>query len=128
MSDIIIAILATFGVLIILLAAIGFLKMPDAYLRMCVTTKASTLGSASVLAAAAVFFGDGGVTSRTIAIILFLLLTVPVGAHLIARASYFIGVKLWDKTIMDEMAGKYKKTTHELMSEETGEEEEEVEE
>lgn len=122
MSDIIIAVLATFGVLIILLAAIGFLKMPDAYLRMCVTTKASTLGSGLILVAAAVFFGDGGVTSRSIAIILFLLLTVPVGAHLIARASYFIGVKLWDKSIMDEMEGKYKKSTHELMSEETGEE------
>ncbi|HLU50554.1 MAG TPA: monovalent cation/H(+) antiporter subunit G [Flavobacteriaceae bacterium] len=95
MSDILTAISATIGVLFILLAAVGFLKMPDSYLRMCVTTKASTLGSGLILLASAIFFADSGVTSRVIAIILFLFLTVPVGAHLIARASYFIGVKLW---------------------------------
>ncbi len=118
MSDFVIAVTATLGVLVILLASIGFLKMPDTYLRMCVTTKASTLGSGLLLISAAIFFNDGGVTSRTIAIILFLFLTVPVGAHLIARASYFIGVKLWENTCMDELSGKYKKSTHELLGEE----------
>lgn len=122
MSDILTAISATIGVLFILLAAVGFLKMPDSYLRMCVTTKASTLGSGLILLASAIFFADSGVTSRVIAIILFLFLTVPVGAHLIARASYFIGVKLWEGTIIDEMKGKYNKHSHELHSEEQPEE------
>ncbi|HLU50715.1 MAG TPA: monovalent cation/H(+) antiporter subunit G [Flavobacteriaceae bacterium] len=122
MSDIIIAITATAGVLFILLAAIGFLKMPDAYLRMAVTTKASTLGSGLILLAATLFFADSGVTSRVIAIILFLFLTVPVGAHLIARAAYFIGVKLWKGTIIDEMEGKYDLHSHELHSEENKDE------
>src|SRR5690554_1077845 len=118
MIDIIVAILATVGVLFIFLAAIGFLRMPDAYLRMCVTTKASTLGTGLILLSAGVFFRDSGVIPRVIAIILFLFLTVPVGAHLIARVSYFIGVKLWKGTIMDELKGKYDKRSHELHSDE----------
>lgn len=117
MIDIIIAFLGTIGVLFIFLAAVGFIRMPDTYLRMCVTTKASTLGSGLILLSAAVFFGESGVISRVIAIILFLFLTVPVGAHLIARVSYFIGVQLWKGTIMDELKGKYDKQSHELHSE-----------
>ncbi len=116
MIDIIIAFLGTIGVLFIFLAAVGFIRMPDTYLRMCVTTKASTLGSGLILLSAAVFFGESGVISRVIAIILFLFLTVPVGAHLIARVSYFIGVKLWKGTVMDELKGKYDKQSHELHS------------
>src|SRR5690554_2361884 len=121
MIDIIVAVIATVDVLFIFLAAIGFLRMPDAYLRMCVTTKASTLGTGLILLSAAVFFHESGVIPRVVAIILFLFLTVPVGAHLIARVSYFIGVKLWKGTVMDELEGKYDRRSHELHSKnETG--------
>lgn len=118
MSDIIVGILATLGTLFVLLAAVGVIRMPDTYLRISVTTKAATLGIGLILAAAAVYFGEVSITSRVMAIILFILLTAPVGAHLIGRASYFIGVKLWKKSVIDDLEGKYKKSTHELMSDE----------
>lgn len=117
MSDVIIGILATLGTLFVLLAAVGVIRMPDTYLRISVTTKAATLGIGLILAAAAIYFNEISITSRVLAIILFILLTAPVGAHLIGRASYFIGVKLWSKSLIDDLEGKYKKSTHELKSE-----------
>ena len=117
MSDLLLAIFASLGALFVLLAAIGLVRMPDTYLRISVTTKAATLGIGLILIAAALYFKDASVTSRVLAIILFILLTAPVAAHLIGRASYFIGVKLWHKSVMDDLDGKYKKVTHELMSE-----------
>jgi len=116
MIDIIIAAIATLGALFVLLAAIGIVRMPDTYLRISVTTKAATLGVGLLLLSSTVFFSNADVTSQAFVIILFLFLTAPVSAHLIGRASYFIGVKLWDKSVMDELQGKYQKNTHILKS------------
>ncbi|MUP44779.1 monovalent cation/H(+) antiporter subunit G [Gramella sp. BOM4] len=116
MIDIIIGVLATFGALFVLLAAVGMIRMPDTYLRISVTTKAATLGVGLLLMASMVYFSDSDVTSQAFVIILFIFLTAPVSAHLIGRASYFIGVKLWDKSVMDDLRGKYQKNTHELKS------------
>jgi multicomponent Na+:H+ antiporter subunit G len=117
MSDWIIGILATFGAIFILLAAIGVLRMPDLYLRISVTTKAATLGIGLVLACAAIYFNEMAITTRVLAIIFFLLLTAPVGAHLLGRASYFIGIPMWKKSVMDNLKGMYQKRTHKLLSE-----------
>jgi len=117
MSEIFVAIFSLSGAIFILLAAIGLIRMPDAYLRISVTTKAATLGIGLLLIAAAIHFKDFSITSRVLAIILFILLTAPISGHLIGRASYFSGVKLWKDSIMDDMAGKYSKATQELKSE-----------
>lgn len=116
MIEIIIGIIATFGALFVLFAAIGIVRMPDTYLRISVTTKAATLGVGLLLVATMLYFGNTDVTSQTLVIILFIFLTAPVSAHLIGRASYFIGVKLWDQSVMDELRGKYQKNTHVLKS------------
>lgn len=118
MSDFFIAVSATFGALFVLLASIGLVRMPDTYLRISVTTKAAKLGIGLILISAVLYFNEASVTSRVLAIILFIILTAPVGAHLIGRASYFIGVKMWHKSVIDELEGKYKKVTHELMNDE----------
>lgn len=116
MISIIIVILITLGTLFILLAAIGMVRMPDTYLRISVTTKAATLGVGLLLISSAIYFNDLSTTSRALVIILFVLLTAPVSAHLVGRASYFMGVKLWDKSVMDDLRGKYQKKTHVLKS------------
>ncbi len=116
MTEIIIILLSTLGTLFIFLAAIGVVRMPDLYLRISVTTKAATLGIGLVLIAAAIYFNDLSVTTRVLAIILFMLLTAPVGAHMIGRASYFTGVKLWGKSRYDDLKGKYHPKTHKLSS------------
>ncbi len=118
MNEIIIIILMSLGSIFVLLAAVGVVRMPDLYLRISVTTKAATLGIGLVLASVAVYFQETSVTTRILAIILFILLTAPVGAHLLSRASYITGVPLWKKSVMDELKGKYKKTDHTLSSKE----------
>jgi multicomponent Na+:H+ antiporter subunit G len=83
---------------------------------MSATTKASTLGTGLVLIGTAFYFHEIGIISRAITIILFLLLTAPVAAHLIARAAYFDHVPLWDKTKFDELKDKYNEADHTLKS------------
>jgi multicomponent Na+:H+ antiporter subunit G len=116
MIDLLIIVISSLGALFILLAAIGVVKMPDIYLRISVTTKAATLGIGLLLVAAAIYFQEGSITARILAIILFMLLTAPVGAHMIGRASYFTGIKLWKNSKIDDLEGKYDPKTHQLKS------------
>lgn len=95
--------LISLGTVFVFLAGLGVLRMPDLYLRISVTTKAATLGIGLILFGAAIHFTETSVTTRILAIILFLLLTAPVSAHLIGKASYFVGVPLWHKTVIDEL-------------------------
>jgi multicomponent Na+:H+ antiporter subunit G len=118
MSNLLIYFFASLGALFIFLAAVGLIRMPDLYLRISVTTKAATLGIGLLLVCAAMYFHSISITSRVLAIIFFMLLTAPVGAHLIGRASYFTGIPLWKKSVMDHLSGKYEQSTHELTSEE----------
>lgn len=118
MTEWIIIFLSTVGTLFIFLAAVGLVRMPDFYLRVSVTTKAVTLGVGLVLVSAAIYFNDISVTSRVTAIILFLFLTAPVAAHVITRAAYFTGTKLWKKSIIDDLKGRYEDKTISLEEEE----------
>ncbi|SNS25451.1 multisubunit sodium/proton antiporter, MrpG subunit [Belliella buryatensis] len=117
MTEIIVIILSSLGALFILLAAVGVVKMPDLYLRISVTTKAATLGIGLILLGAGIYFSDAAILARVIAIIVFMLLTAPVGAHMIGRASYFTGVKMWKNSKIDELEGKYDTKSHKLRSE-----------
>jgi multicomponent Na+:H+ antiporter subunit G len=123
MANIVIFILSSVGAAFILMAAIGIVRMPDFYLRVSVTTKAATLGIGLILIGAAVYFAEVSVTSRVIAIIFFLLLTAPVGAHMIGRTSYFIGTELWKGTIINELKDQYDEESHVLYSSEEQKEE-----
>ncbi len=117
MTNIIIAILSTVGAFAILFAAIGILRMPDFYLRLSVTVKASSLGVGLLLICAAIMFpDDASVTTKAIAIIFFLIITAPIAAHMISRAAYIIGIHLWKGSVLDDLDGMYNKETHELLS------------
>lgn len=105
--------LISLGTAFVFLAGLGVLRMPDLYLRISVTTKAATLGIGLILFGAAIHFSETSVTTRILAIILFLLLTAPVSAHLIGKASYFVGTPLWHKTVIDEL--KDSKKTESLL-------------
>ena len=116
MSDTISAVLLILGATFMLLAAVGVVRMPDLFTRMQTTTKSATLGAGCMLLAAAFYFGELGVTTRALAVIAFLFLTAPVAAHMIGRAAYFVGVPLWERTIVDELRGRYDFKSHVLAS------------
>lgn len=98
----------TVGTLLMLLASVGVLRMPDVFMRMQAATKASSLGAALVLVGVALRFGTVGSWVRVVAIVVFLFMTTPIAAHLIARASYHVGTPLWDRTGLDELRGRYR--------------------
>lgn len=70
-----------------LVATIGVLRLPDLYTRMHAASKAGAVGGGLVLLAVALVCFDSGVALRAILGIVFLLITTPVGAHLLARAN-----------------------------------------
>lgn len=104
MSDIITGIFLILGSLIVLLAGIGVVKMPDIYTRMSATSKASTLGVSIVLVTTGFFFGTTGIITRTLLIVVFLMLTAPVASHLLGKAAYLNKLPLWDKTKRDDLS------------------------
>ncbi|MEM1055558.1 MAG: monovalent cation/H(+) antiporter subunit G [Bacteroidota bacterium] len=107
-------VLALVGAIFALIAALGIVRFPDLLTRMHAATKAGTLGAGLLLLAVAVAFADAGVAARAAAGIAFLVLTAPVASHAIGRAAYFCGVRLWERTEVDELAGHYDPETHVL--------------
>lgn len=103
--EILTSILLLGGGLFAFAAGLGLLRLPDLYVRMHASTKAGTLGVGLVMGAVALFFLDGGVAMRAFVVVIFLLLTAPVAAHLIGRAAYRCGVPLWERSVLDEYAG-----------------------
>ncbi|MFO7168192.1 MAG: monovalent cation/H(+) antiporter subunit G [Chloroflexota bacterium] len=116
MNEIISDVLMLLGTTFLLLAALGVVRMPDLFMRMQSASKASTLGIACVLLSLAFHFPGISVNIRVIAAITFFFLTAPITAHLLGRASYFVGVPVWKGTVIDELRGRYNPMTHDLSS------------
>lgn len=104
------------GAIFLFLAALGVVRMPDLFMRMQASTKAASLGIGCMLLGVAVHFGQFAIATRVILIIIFFLLTVPVAAHMIGRAAYFVGVRQWEGTLVDELRDRYDPETHILKS------------
>lgn len=83
-----IAALLVVGGLFALAGTLGMLRFPDFYMRLHAPTKATTLGVGGVLLASLAlrwFQGDFGV--HELLITLFLFVTAPVSANLMAQAA-----------------------------------------
>jgi len=103
------AILMMAGAIFSLLAAIGILRLPDLYTRMHAASKVGTMGSGLLFAAVAVVSLEGSVVLRAIAGFVFLLLTAPVSAHLLARAAYLAGYSPTGLTKINDLETNAKK-------------------
>ncbi len=66
----------------------------------------ATLGAALTTLGAGIHFGEPAIVGRAIVIVVFLVLTAPVAAHMIARAGYRRGSRLFEGTICDEAKGR----------------------
>ena len=105
--EIIISILIVVGSLFCLIGSLGVLRFQDVYVRMHAASKAGTLGAGLLLIAVAVASAELGLITRSVAGVIFLILTTPVSTHLLARASVIAGVKPCKETIINEIDGKY---------------------
>ncbi|MFU8842590.1 MAG: monovalent cation/H(+) antiporter subunit G [Bacteroidales bacterium] len=116
MKEILILVFLILGTIFIFIASIGLIKMPDVYLRMSASTIAATFGVSSMLIGVAIYFGSTGMAFHVAGVIVFLILTVPVGAHMIGRASHINKLPMWDKTFRDDMKGTYNPEKNEFMN------------
>ena len=69
MTGVIAAVLIVLGGAFMLLAAVGVVRMPDVFLRLQATSKATTLGVGCLMLGAAFHFGDLGTALRATIII-----------------------------------------------------------
>lgn len=104
LQNVLVGSLMLIGAAFTFVAAIGLLRLPDLYSRMHAASKAGTLGSGVLLLALAIFAHDHSTVTRALAAITFLLLTAPISAHLLAKAAYAVGYRLWEGSVHDDMA------------------------
>ena len=83
------------GSFFLLVGTVGLLRLPDVYNRLHATSKATTLGAASMFLAGFVYYGPGGTGLTSLVGIVFLFLTAPTGGHVIARAAHRMGVEFF---------------------------------
>ncbi|MEQ9487507.1 MAG: monovalent cation/H(+) antiporter subunit G [Alphaproteobacteria bacterium] len=107
MIDLIAGVLILIGAVFSLIAGIGLFRLPDIYIRMHAATKAGTLGAGLMLLAAGVHSEELEIIAWVLSGIIFLMITAPIGAHLLGRAAYLAGVPMWSQTKGDALAGKY---------------------
>lgn len=100
--DLLTALLFLVGATLTLLAAIGIVRLPDTFLRMQASSKASTLGLACLLAGTAFQLHDVSSVIRLGSIAAFIMLTAPLSAHIVARAALHRGTSLWKGSVLNE--------------------------
>ena len=81
-------VITLFGAVLILLSAVGVVRFPDVLSRMQALTKASTIGVLLVAVGAAFVLPTANDVTSALAAALLQLLTLPISASLIARATY----------------------------------------
>ncbi len=77
------------GAIFALIGSLGLAKFPDIFMRLHGPTKASTLGVGGVMVGAVLYFsttGDG-ISLGELLLALFLFITAPVSAHMVAKAA-----------------------------------------
>lgn len=87
--DILVSAFVLIGATFALIGSIGLLRLPDFYTRLHGPTKATTLGISGMLIASGLYFSSstGSISLHEILVLLFLFITAPVSAHLLAKAA-----------------------------------------
>ena len=94
------ALVMGFGAIFLFLGALGILRLPDVYNRLQAGTKCTTLGA--FCAIVGVGIAEPGWMFKALIVAVFILLTNPISAHALARASYKSAVPLYDGTVVDK--------------------------
>lgn len=98
--ELLISFLLLVGALIALLGSWGLARLPDFFMRLHGPTKASTLGLGATLMGSLIYFSyqQPGISVKEALITLFLFVTAPVTAHMLARVALHRQLKLSNKT------------------------------
>ena len=91
------------GLFFMLVGAIGVVRLPDVFHRLHAASKCSTLGMMGIALAACLHVGTADVVAKSIALILFIFVSTPVGSHILAKAAHRDKAEQWDGTLSDEL-------------------------
>jgi len=80
-------VLCAVGMALMLVAALGLVRLPDALSRQHAATKAGTVAVTLVAVGAALVAGSAPWTWRLATIVVLLLLTLPLASHTLSRAA-----------------------------------------
>ena len=89
-----------FGTIFLFLGGLGILRLPDVYNRLQAGTKCTTLGAVCTIVGVGII--EPGWLCKAVVVALFILLTNPISAHALARASYTSAVPLYEGTVVDK--------------------------
>jgi len=94
-SENLLGLLIIAGSIFTLIGSIAIYKLPDFYMRLHGPTKASTLGVGAILIASMIYFStkEEALSLHEILVTLFLFITTPIGAHLMAKAAIHVQLK-----------------------------------
>lgn len=100
MLDYFLSFLIIAGALFTFIGSLGLARLPDFFMRLHAPTKATTLGVGSLLIASAVYFSTRGegISLHEGLVTLFLFITAPVSAHLLAKAA--LHLKLHSQAVL----------------------------
>ncbi len=87
----VISFLAILGSIVVLISAIGVLRLPGLYLRMHAMSKAGSFGLALLLGACALKLGTLGSALICLLVLFLLFFTTALAGHLVARSAYRSG-------------------------------------
>ena len=98
--ELIVSVLIILGGLFILVGSIGLLRLQDFYVRLHAPTKATTLGLGCFLIGSMVYMYHmrGSLSINELLITLFLVITAPVTAHILAKVAMHHRVKVMPRT------------------------------
>ncbi|WP_420592417.1 Na+/H+ antiporter subunit G [Bacterioplanoides sp.] len=93
------------GGFFVFVGSLGLAKLPDFFTRLHAPTKATTLGIGSVLVASMLVTSvrEGGFSVYELVISLFLFITAPVSAHMMAKAALHKKIGMLERTKNREM-------------------------
>lgn len=96
----IVASLILLGSVFALIGSIGLWKLPDFFMRLHGPTKATTLGVGSLVIGSLIYFSTlgEGLSMHELLITLFLFMTAPVSANLLAKAAMHQRLKRVERT------------------------------
>jgi multicomponent Na+:H+ antiporter subunit G len=102
MNNLISNIFIGIGLVFNLLGCLGLIRLPDIYNRLQAATKCVTLGVCCIMISLVIRYGftESGIKGLLAIPILFF--TSTVGAHALVRGSHLFGIKLWEKSIIDD--------------------------
>jgi multicomponent K+:H+ antiporter subunit G len=95
MLELAVSVLIVAGAAFTFIGSLGLAWLGDFYTRLHGPTKATTLGVGSLLVASAIYFSTRGegVSLHEVLVTVFLFITAPVSAHLLAKAALHLRVR-----------------------------------